>query len=160
MAFVCTLHDGDEVEIHAFTNGSDSVAQVTVGYNDTTDETYSIMAAFSPQGGGDMELAFCLIAVDIEEGTEHRYWTGAETREFIPSADHRRKLLNAICTAVNLLIETLPPARVYHATRGDLPERAIGKHLIVNQLFERAGYIVEEGETVAGCRLWILERAT
>ena len=160
MAFVFTIPEDEPTEFEIFTNGSDAVVQTTIGYDDITENTYSVFVTLSPQGGGDLELAFCLIESDVDEASEHTYWDGSQTRALIPLSADRARIVAAICTAVKILINRVSPPVVYHSTHAaDLPDEALKKHLAVNGVFANHGYLVEEGEVHHGRRLWIMERA-
>ena len=157
MAFVCTLDLTGDLGFNVFSSGVEHAAQCTVGYDDDTDSTFSVLVALSPTVGGDMELSFAVVEADLD-GHAYEYRNGLDTRNRIRDTDDRAKVLVAACTAVKALIDRFEPMRVFRCVPATLPEKALRKHLTIHEVFTEAGYTILEVEQVAGTRAWLMER--
>ncbi|HWI26094.1 MAG TPA: hypothetical protein VN668_03945, partial [Stellaceae bacterium] len=115
---------------------------VRVGYDESGDKIYSIMAGLSPQPPGELEYVFALIEADAETDTERAIFDSQEVAAMI-SQDDRAKVMAAVLAATQLLIDQVKPQYFVMATRdGYLPPRALEKYEKIHHLFIESGYSV------------------
>lgn len=158
MAFVCTL-TGDGFNVDVAQRGSSRIVIARIGVDDENDTIYSAMVCLDPGGGGDMELAFCLLAASSSGyGEPVEFWSGTETASFIRGED-RGAILTAIIVCVESLIRTVQPSKVYMCTvDADMPDRALMKHMMVAHVIETCGYDVKKPDPFHGQHIWYMER--
>ncbi|MFG1223027.1 hypothetical protein [Xanthobacter wiegelii] len=157
MAFVCTL-TGDSFNAEVARRGSSRIVIARIGVDNEDDTIYSAMVCLEPGGGGDMELVFCILAANSEDGEEPRqFWSGTETA-FIEGED-RERVLAAIIGCVESLVRSVQPSRLYMCTFDtDIPEQALVKHLRVAHAVETCGYDVRMPDPFHGQHIWYMER--
>lgn len=164
MAFHLFWGDDESIDLAYLTNGNEGVVTVQVGYDDVTDDTYSLLVALSPPAGaasGEFELVFSVIQYDHEEECSYQLSDGLETRYHIPSKEHRAACLWAVCESVRALIDQHSPQIVSMMTmKPDLPEKALRKYYAVANVFSEAGFTVGQPDSYHGRRIWLMERVS
>lgn len=129
-----------------------------IGYDDVQHRSYSVMAGFSPTGGGELEYYLCIVEADHENDSEHELWSGRDTASFM-SAEQQENVLQAALYATDALIRLQKPARVFCCTHdSDLPEKALRKHYLIAEVFKMCGYTVDQLPVQLGKHSWWMER--
>ena len=157
MAFVCTVEFGEEIPLEYFVRDREAVVKCTVGYDDRADTTFSVMAALSPLPGGDLELVFAVLEGALD-GEINTYRNGLDSRTRIQDPGDRRRVLAAVCTAIDQLVRNYGSDRIVRCVPANLPERAMVKHVMIHQIFKEAGYLIQDCGVVAGTQGWRMER--
>lgn len=130
---------------------------VPIGYDDDEPESYSLLIAFDTMAGGGAEFFFCVIEQNHETNTETRYWSGLEVAKFTSDED-RTFILGALLDGTRELLQHNSPKLVFCCTHDSgLPQKALIKHLLVAQVFETCGYVVEEQPIFLGKNSWWME---
>jgi hypothetical protein len=156
MPFYCTLTDED-CHAEVFKHGGEHTVVTHVGY-DGVDKTYSLVVGLSPQGGGDMELFFVLAENDGATDDERFIYDGREVGMIIEAKGDREKVLGALLGAAQLLLERAKPKRFIMTTYdGYLPEKAMLKYRILNNLFIKTGYTVTATDPYYGKHSWWMD---
>lgn len=73
--FRCALTEMETIDISLTSNGSSYVAQLPIGYEDTTDQRYSLMVAMDGvpgYGSHTKELVFRILAHDPDDEHFHQ----------------------------------------------------------------------------------------
>lgn len=163
MAFHFFGEDG-EVEVSYLTNQSEAVVTVQIGFDEVTDNTYSLMVCLTPPAGGfegEFEFAFCIIEYDHDEECEYRLWDGLQTRYKIPDPQHRDGCLAILRAAIEILIEEVSPTVVTMITHSpDLPAKALRKYHFVANVFSKGGFTISQPDPYHGRLMWIMERVS
>jgi hypothetical protein len=151
MPFSCTLPTYEpEVsgQTLAFAIGSDEAASYTVvmGFvllnNDTHAEFYFAIWRFN----------------EVTE-LETPLYSGKLTKAFIPEKEDRTLIIEAVCSAIPLLLEQLRPEWVLRITNDqNLPSEALAKHHAIAKAFESCGYETHEVKDRSGCKAWWMWR--
>lgn len=144
---ICTVHS----------NGSEHIAQVAIGYDDSSNCTISLAVIFTPVPTGEHEHAFCVVEADPDSPYEHRYWDGQDTVNLFNKED-REAVLVIFCALLDQLLSTIRPPCLHHnIATPNLPPRALKKHALLLSIFVRYGYQVRRGETRHGRMAFIAE---
>lgn len=122
-----------------------------IGYDDAEDKSYVLFLSLDPVVSDEtsLELSFSIVEYDGATDQEHTFWSGRDT-VFIPK-DDRRAILRLLAVAVDNLLRTENPAKVFLCTRdSDAPEKANGKFIILAHVFKRCGYAVATADPYHG----------
>jgi len=157
MVFIRTLQSGDiHSECRLYENGSEKLVIVGIGYDDQEPLNYTLVAGFSPMAGGDMEYFFHVVEANEETGEAYPHYSGKDTR-FL-KGDDRQAVLEALLAATRCLLDSRLPKRVFRITYDENPpDKALGKHYLVAQVFEEYGYKVTIADPWHGHRAWWME---
>lgn len=164
MAFHLFWNKSENIDFNHMTNGTEGVVTAQFGYDDVTDDTYSLLVSLSPPAGaaeGEYELVFCVIQYDHEEECSYQIWDGLGTKGHFPDPEHRAACLWGACQAARYLIDQHSPQIVSMMTHSpDLPEKALRKYFAVASVFSEAGFTVGQSDPYYGRRIWLMERVS
>jgi hypothetical protein len=91
----------------------------------------------------------------IVPSEKKEYWTGNGTRNLFAHAC-RASFRHAILGSVFRLINIAKPEQVWMCTKeNNLPDKALLKYWLINALFKKAGYWIEEQEPWHGKNSWL-----
>lgn len=148
MPFTCTL-PSSEHEI------SGETIVIPIGYDDTS--SYTIVLGFTElENPAHREFYFQLTRFDNEGRKGAALLSGQDTKAFIPDAEHRALILQAVCERIPILLEQHRPEWILRITSdGGPPEKALKKHAAIAEAFKTCGY--EENpvqDRLGGCKAW------
>ncbi len=164
MAFHLFWDDETSIEFELAQNGTEGVVTTQFGYDDITDDTYSLMVSLSPPAGaapGEFEIVFCIIQYDHDEECSYQLWDGQQTRNHFPDGEHRAACLWGVLECAKILIDQHSPQIVsMHAYTPDLPSKALRKYNAVASVFSEAGFTVGQPDPFHGRQMWLMERVS
>jgi hypothetical protein len=138
--------------------GPGCVVVLPIGYDDDAGIDYTLMVGFDEAPGGILEFFFCIIEVDVITGCEHTIWSGKYvSRKF--TQYHRCVLREYLISVARRLLKLARPDIFIMTTYDEnLPECALAKFHLLNEMFEEHGYNVYELERWCGKHSWRVER--
>lgn len=157
--FVCTVSQ-DHMTFETLPGASSHTILVPVGYDidDGRDSSYFAAVGLDVLAGGGCEIFFSIMEFDHTNNSRYEYWSGRETSSFILGSD-RDDVLNAVCCAVQMLIDSGAPDEIEISTHdANPPDKAVIKHFRVMSVFERNGYHIRTFDPYHGRRIWLLTR--
>jgi len=133
-----------------------------IGYDDTEDKSYVLFASLDPVVGDDsLELSYRIVEHDGATDSEYSYWSGKDTAALIPKKEDRTSILAMSAVALNLLLNSAKPAKVFFCSRDAYPpESANEKFILLAHVFENCGYSVSTADPYHGLQCWWMERKT
>lgn len=160
--FQCALEQLEEISISVTTIGTQYVAQVPIGFEDSNLLRYSIFVSFASVPGYGPEkkdVIFCIIESDIQNSTHEDIWDGLVLRKRIPNQQHRDLILSAICQCVSCLIDEVSPTVLNMVTHTPhLPDKALRKYTRILQAIAEKGYRGGRSDVWNGCYTWMMEQ--
>jgi hypothetical protein len=106
-------------------------------------------------------LEFAFAVIEADSGYEYRYSDGLETKPKIPKLEDRKILLELICRAIAALVnESRAEEILCFTSAANLPDKALGKFLMIMDAFRQCGYDATEQEPFHGRRAWLIKRLT
>ena len=148
MAFICVLDHPDNDELSVMGNGTELLVSLPIGYDDETGDAYNIVNTLSPYPGHSpdgFEQAFFISEKPADVDGVYSIYDGLDSKNKLGGVIERAKILKAILTTTEFLIDTVKPKMVAMSTMRPLPEKALRKYRLVLGVYEAKGY--ETGET-------------
>src|SRR6266404_3122084 len=158
MAFVCTAPRRGPYPCPIADEGGGCVVVLPIGYDEAAEIDYTLMVGLDTPPGGIPEFFFCLIEADVITGSEDRIWSGRYVSCKFTQYD-RCILRECVVSIAEHLIKFASP-NIFNMTSYDenLPERALVKFRLLNEMFGQSGYQVYELERWCGKHSWRAER--
>ncbi|WP_157091892.1 hypothetical protein [Methylobacterium nodulans] len=157
LTFVCTVGP-DDFEPKIFLGESKALAMAVVGFDDETDNIYSITVGIERIPGGKYELFFHLVEVDSETDSEYLYWSGRDTQFIRNKADRNRILQTTLLLCAMLIKRANPDQLTWFTCDENPPEQALVKYFLIIRVIEECGYEVRTADPYNGRWVWFAER--
>lgn len=162
MAFILTLETNKAPRTKILWDESEVLARAAIGYDDETEDVFSVFVALSPFAGaqaGEFELVFSIERFSGEGFEQARYFDGMKTQYFLNAPQDRKLVLNAVLHSVSALVDKASPRLVTMTTyEPDLPEKALKKYWAISLWFEELGFNVGKFDPYHGNLAWVMEK--
>jgi hypothetical protein len=157
--FVCVVGSAAaRAEYDFLEAGNAAVVVAPVGYDDITNNRYSVFCGLEVMAGGGLEYYFVLTEVDADGDEVKQYWSGRDVARFVSEPD-RKAILDVVLTATHLLVERVRPDEVFFVTHDPkLPEKALIKYSLIISAFNECGYDAKPTDPYHGKQSWWLIR--
>jgi hypothetical protein len=157
MAFQLTVRE-DGWRADVFRQGGCYLVVINFGYDPETKSTFSVMIGLDPLPGGDMEHFFCIIE-NTADNEKKCYYSGANTGKLFPK-ETRKLVLSMVLSATHSLINAAQCSSIKHSTHdANLPQKALVKHILIAEVFESCGYVINRPDPYHGRYIWWAERS-
>lgn len=161
MAYVSVLNDL-ELDIQVLTENNGLTATVQIGYDDETNDVFSVVAFLAIVPGkpnNHMELIFSVTRAEVSGSDEPTsYNDGIQTRSFLRGED-RKRVLRAIAACAKRVIQRAHPDAISMQTAvASLPDVALTKYAILCDDISSLGYEWGRGDSYHGTHIWMLRR--
>lgn len=158
MAFVSQIDDSCSLPFELYAENGELTAQALIGYDEASGVFYLAEASLGPEvGTGDMEVMFCLLADDGEDGPTERILDSARGRAIIPP-ELRGAIVQIFATLVRELLTRLKPPRVnMNAYETHLPSKAQVKYESICAAAREAGYDARGVDSWHGHHMWAMK---
>ncbi|MBB2678694.1 UNVERIFIED_ORG: hypothetical protein GGI61_002254 [Rhizobium esperanzae] len=160
MAFVCTLHPDHPVtltQLKSEAGQGETIVRIPIGVDDENETVFSVFVCLATVVGfGELrhELVFHVVAAHLDG--EDFFSDGAETRYIISDSGDRRRVLEAIGLATEMLIDEVAPLEVIMTTHEpNLPPKALQKYGFIGSILIRQGYIPAHPDPYHGRHIWM-----
>ena len=160
--FACLLAPDNPLECNVLSGEGEFLVRIPIGFDMATNHVFSVFAAMAViPGQADIpgyELIFNLIESNLSGDDIKVYWDGRETQEIIPNSIDRELVRNAVCTAVDVLIDAAGPNIVSMTTHeAGLPAKALTKFYDICAVFSGKGFKAGKSDVWHGRHIWMME---
>ena len=158
MAFVCTAPQRGPYLVPVARGGGYALP-IDIGYDDDAGIDYTLLVGLDHSlPGEEFEFFFCIIETDVITEHEYTIWSGKETCNKFSRYDRSIIRSCLLCVTEHLIRGVTPDSFSMTTHDENLPEGALEKFRLLNDIFRCCGYAVSERGRRFGNHSWRMER--